>query len=248
VPRDRLPRRTRNRRRPAVSACAPALRPSRYEGGPDVNWIEAGHIDPLVARDTDSWRRLYRRGASVEREFGRLKHHWSLPPLRVRGLERVRLHADLTILARLACALARPRPCRSRRKPLLRRKTGPAGIPCASESVASARCSRFGGLCSLGAGVDGRRASSTSLLLSGRKSEGGVFSMKRAGCLGRRHVGQVLPSSWVGAALISPSPAAAGSGWWAVRSRGPIRKEGRQAARNSGRPAGAKGRLRVSTC
>jgi hypothetical protein len=31
------------------------------------------------------------------------------PPLRVRGLERVKLHADLTILAKLACALARAR-------------------------------------------------------------------------------------------------------------------------------------------
>src|SRR2546423_5482596 len=28
-------------------------------------------------------------------------------PLRVRGLERVQLHADLTILAKLSCALAR---------------------------------------------------------------------------------------------------------------------------------------------
>jgi DNA-binding transcriptional LysR family regulator len=40
---------------------------------------------------------------------GRLKHEWALLPLRVRGIERVRLHADLTILARLACALARAR-------------------------------------------------------------------------------------------------------------------------------------------
>jgi hypothetical protein len=38
-----------------------------------------------------------------------LKHEWVLLPLRVRGLERVRLHADLTILAKLACALARAR-------------------------------------------------------------------------------------------------------------------------------------------
>jgi len=30
-------------------------------------------------------------------------------PLRVRGIERVRLHADLTILTRLACALDRAR-------------------------------------------------------------------------------------------------------------------------------------------
>jgi len=32
-----------------------------------------------------------------------------LPPLRVRGIDRVRLHADLTILSKLACALARAR-------------------------------------------------------------------------------------------------------------------------------------------
>jgi hypothetical protein len=49
-----------------------------------------------------------RRGA-VEREFGRLKNEWALAPLRVRGIERVRLHADLTILAKLSCALARAR-------------------------------------------------------------------------------------------------------------------------------------------
>jgi hypothetical protein len=45
----------------------------------------------------------------VEREFGRLKHDYGLAPLRVRGLERVQLHADLTMLARLSQALARAR-------------------------------------------------------------------------------------------------------------------------------------------
>jgi hypothetical protein len=45
----------------------------------------------------------------VEREFGRLKNEWALPPLRVRGIERIQLHAELTILAKLACALARAR-------------------------------------------------------------------------------------------------------------------------------------------
>jgi hypothetical protein len=49
------------------------------------------------------------RRASVEREFGRLKNDWALSPLRVRGLDRVRLHADLTVLAKLACALSRER-------------------------------------------------------------------------------------------------------------------------------------------
>lgn len=48
------------------------------------------------------------RGA-VEREFGRLKHEWALAPLRVGRLDRVRLHADLTILAKLATALSRAR-------------------------------------------------------------------------------------------------------------------------------------------
>jgi hypothetical protein len=37
------------------------------------------------------------------------KGEWALLPLRVRGLERVQLHADLTILAKLSCALAKTR-------------------------------------------------------------------------------------------------------------------------------------------
>jgi hypothetical protein len=49
-----------------------------------------------------------RRGA-VERESAGSKNEWALAPLRVRGIGRVRLHADLTILAKLSCALARAR-------------------------------------------------------------------------------------------------------------------------------------------
>ena len=37
------------------------------------------------------------------------KNEWALWPLRVRGLERVRLHADLTILTKLSCVLVRAR-------------------------------------------------------------------------------------------------------------------------------------------
>ncbi len=62
-----------------------------------------------IPRSSDTWRSLYRRRSAVEREFGRLKHHYGLAFLRVRGLERVRLHADLCILGRLAQALARAR-------------------------------------------------------------------------------------------------------------------------------------------
>jgi transposase len=70
-------------------------------------WVRADRLHPLIPRETLRWKGLYRGRASVEREFGRLKNEWALAPLRVRGLERVRLHADLTILAKLSCALAR---------------------------------------------------------------------------------------------------------------------------------------------
>ena len=38
-----------------------------------------------------------------------MKHEYGLAFLRVRGIERVRLHADLTMLGRLSLALARAR-------------------------------------------------------------------------------------------------------------------------------------------
>ena len=59
---------------------------------------------PVVDRGSDRFKTLYRARASVEREFGRLKHHLALTPLRVRGLRKVQLHADLCLLTRLALA------------------------------------------------------------------------------------------------------------------------------------------------
>lgn len=77
---------------------------------PASRWIKADRLHPLIPRETRRWRKLYKGRASVEREFGRLKkNEWALSPLRVRGLERVQLHADLTILAKLSCALSRAR-------------------------------------------------------------------------------------------------------------------------------------------
>ena len=70
-------------------------------------WIKADRLHPLIPRETARWKGLYRRRASVERAFGRLKNEWSLAPLRVRRIERVQLHADLTILSHLASALDR---------------------------------------------------------------------------------------------------------------------------------------------
>lgn len=76
---------------------------------PASTWLAADRLHPLIPRHTKRWKAGYRKRAAVEREFGRLKSEWGLGPLRVRGLERVRLHADLTVLTKLACALSRVR-------------------------------------------------------------------------------------------------------------------------------------------
>lgn len=66
-------------------------------------------INPRIQRHTEMFHDLYRRRQAIEREFGRLKHDYALAPLRVRGRERVQLHADLVILARLSQAVFRQR-------------------------------------------------------------------------------------------------------------------------------------------
>jgi Transposase DDE domain len=76
---------------------------------PGSKWIKASRLHPLIPRESKRFKDLYRKRGSIEREFGRLKHEWALLPLRVRGIGRVQLHADLTILAKLACALSKAR-------------------------------------------------------------------------------------------------------------------------------------------
>jgi transposase len=72
-------------------------------------WVKADRLHPLVPRETARFKALYRQRGAVEREFGRLKHEWALLPLRVRKIERVRLHADLSILTQLGVALDKTR-------------------------------------------------------------------------------------------------------------------------------------------
>jgi hypothetical protein len=49
-------------------------------------WAKAERRYPLTPRETRRFRDLYAGRASVEREFGRLKHEYGLSPLRVRVL------------------------------------------------------------------------------------------------------------------------------------------------------------------
>jgi transposase len=89
--------------------CASKWRCPTGECKPASVWVKADRLHPLIPRESDRSRELYRSRGAVEREFGRLKHEWALLPLRVRGLDRLRLHADLTILAKLTCRLASER-------------------------------------------------------------------------------------------------------------------------------------------
>lgn len=102
---------------------------------PASTWLAADRLHTLIPRSTKRWKAGYRKRAAVEREFGRLKHSWGLKPLRVRGLDRVRLHADLTILTKLSCALAKARaatsatPPRAARHGLPKRSPPRSGVP-----------------------------------------------------------------------------------------------------------------------
>lgn len=75
---------------------------TRERGVVPIVCLRKGRPIPLdcIPYGTDEWKRLYRGRAAVEREFGRLKNEYGLTPLRTRGLARVRLHADLVMIAR----------------------------------------------------------------------------------------------------------------------------------------------------
>jgi Transposase DDE domain len=101
--------RHRQRSERSANFCRTSNRTRPGQCQPKSTWVKADRRNPLIPRSTKRFGDLYRGRASVEREFERLKHEYGLAPLRVRGLARVQLHADLTMLARLAQALSRVR-------------------------------------------------------------------------------------------------------------------------------------------
>jgi IS5 family transposase len=84
---------------------------TRERGCVPIVSLRKGRPIPLstIPYGSAEWKRLYRGRAAVERAFATLKHEYGLTPLRVRGLDRASLHADLTILAQLSQALVKAR-------------------------------------------------------------------------------------------------------------------------------------------
>jgi hypothetical protein len=62
-------------------------------------------LSRFLPRSTERWKALYKGRGAVERAFNYLKHEWAMLPLKIRGLAKVALHVDLTILAKLCSAL-----------------------------------------------------------------------------------------------------------------------------------------------
>lgn len=71
-----------------------------------VNWKDDPRRHSLVPRGTGKFEQLYNKRGSVEREYARLKGQYILDNIRVQGIEKVRLHANLSIFTRLLVALA----------------------------------------------------------------------------------------------------------------------------------------------
>lgn len=66
---------------------------------------KGARLSRFLPRSTDRWKELYKGRGSVERAFNYLKHEWAMLPLKIRGLTKVALHVDLTVLSKLCCAL-----------------------------------------------------------------------------------------------------------------------------------------------
>jgi len=73
--------------------------------------VRKGRPIPLtpIPYGSAEWKQLYRGRAAMARAFSTLKTEYGLTPLRVRGLAKVKLHADLTMLGLLGQALTRAR-------------------------------------------------------------------------------------------------------------------------------------------
>jgi len=70
-----------------------------------LNWKDDPRKHTLIPRRSRKFRKLYDKRTSVERAFSTLKNQYLLDTLRVQGIEKVRLHVNLSIFTRLLMAL-----------------------------------------------------------------------------------------------------------------------------------------------
>lgn len=59
-----------------------------------------------IQRDSKFWRQLYKKRGSVERVISRLKEELALKQVKVRGIDNVKVHVALSLIAMLTVALA----------------------------------------------------------------------------------------------------------------------------------------------
>ena len=84
-----------------------AARPA--SASPPRVWVKADRLHPLIPRETPRFASSTGAAPPSSASSAGSRTNGRSLPLRVRGLDRVKLHADLTILAKLACALSRAR-------------------------------------------------------------------------------------------------------------------------------------------
>jgi hypothetical protein len=113
---------------------------------PAVVWIKADRLHPLVPRNSPRFTALTVAARQSSGSSGGSRTNGRLLRSALRGLDRVRLHADLTILAKLATALARARAALAQRGPS-RGADGRISVASLATSVESPMlvCARSGG-------------------------------------------------------------------------------------------------------
>ena len=91
-----------------LGACTVIPLPDRRHGKPR-SLAQRLRLDPVIKRGSEMYQRLKNKRQSIERVFSRLKSHFSLDSLRVRGLAKVKQHALLSLTGMLVYALTATR-------------------------------------------------------------------------------------------------------------------------------------------
>jgi hypothetical protein len=87
-----------------LGACTVIPLPDRRHGDPRT-LAQRLRLHPIIRRGSELYQRLKRKRQSIERVFSRLKKHFNLDNLKVRGLTEVKPHVLLSLTSMLVYAL-----------------------------------------------------------------------------------------------------------------------------------------------